>query len=76
MQDKASPKFDESLEKAVRDAAHEITLAMMTYFVEQEVTINEIVLVPVTLLGRIIRTHDAIQLLVKEQHFGSDRPRS
>ncbi len=68
MQDKTSPKSDEALEKAVRDAAHEITMEILNYFVEEGATINEIIIVPITLLGRIIRTHDAIQLLLKEEH--------
>ncbi len=66
MHDKTSPKSDEALEKAVRDAAHEIAVEIMNYF--EGVTINEIIIVPITLLGRIIRTHDAIQLLLKEGH--------
>ncbi len=41
MRDKTIPKFDATLEKAVRDAAHEITMEMMTYFVEEGTTINE-----------------------------------
>lgn len=68
MNDQSSPKFDEALEKAVRDAAHEITLEIMNYFFKEGATINEIITVPITLLGRIIRTHDAIQLLLKEDH--------
>ncbi len=66
MHDKTSPKSDEALEKAVRDAAHEIALEIMNYF--EGATINEIIIVPITLLARIIRTHDAIQLLLKEEH--------
>ncbi len=68
MQDKTSPNSDEALEKAVRNAAHEITSEIMTYFFKEGATINEIITVPITLLGRIIRTHDAIQLLLKEDH--------
>lgn len=68
MHDKTSPKSDEALEKAVRDAAHEIASEIVNYFFKQGATINEIIIVPITLLGRIIRTHDAIQLLLKEEH--------
>ena len=68
MHDKISPKSGEALQKAVRDAAHEITIGIMKYFFKEGATINEIIIVPITLLGRIIRTHDAIQLLLKEEH--------
>ncbi len=68
MHDKTSPKSDEALEKAVRDAAHEIASEIVNYFFTEGATINEIIIVPITLLGRIIRTHDAIQLLLKEEH--------
>ncbi len=68
MHDKTSPKSDEALEKAVRGAAHEIAVEIMNYFFKEGATINEIIIVPITLLGRIIRTHDAIQLLLKEEH--------
>ncbi len=52
----------------MRDAAFEITSGIMNYFFKEGATINEIIIVPITLLGRIIRTHDAIQLLLKEEH--------
>lgn len=68
MHDKTSPKFDEAFEITVRDAALEITSGIMNYFFKEGATINEIIIVPITLLGRIIRTHDAIQLLLKEEH--------
>ena len=68
MHDKTSPKSDEALEKAVRDAAHEITNDIVTYFFKEGATINEIIIVPITLMGRIIRTHDAILLLLNEEH--------
>lgn len=68
MHDTTSPKFDVALEKAVRAAAHDITMEIVNHFFSEGTTVNEIVIVPVTLLGRIIRTHDAIQLLLNEQH--------
>ena len=68
MRDKTSLKFDQALEKTVRHAAHEITNEIVTYFSKEGAEANEIIAVPITLLCRIIRTHDAIQLLLKETH--------
>lgn len=59
---------DRALATHIRTAAHELMIQIMGYFREQRQTINEIIVVPLTILARIIRSHDAIELLVKNNH--------
>ena len=59
---------DSALAKEVREAAHETVTAIMEYFVREQTKINEIIIVPYTIMARIVRTNDAIQLLLKEGH--------
>lgn len=68
MQEIADLKSDEALEKAVREAAHEMINQIISYFFKEGTTINEIIIVPINIMSRIVRVHDAIQLLIKEQH--------
>jgi hypothetical protein len=59
---------DSALAKEVREASHEIVVAIMEYFCSEQREINEIITVPLTIIARIVRTNDAIQLLLKEGH--------
>jgi hypothetical protein len=68
MNETSGPRCEDAVEKAVDKAAHEIIHEIVTHFSEHATTINEIIVVPITLLMRIIRTHDAIQILLKEKH--------
>jgi hypothetical protein len=51
---------------AIRDAATSLTHEIVDYFYTQKGTINEIICVPFIIFARILRTYDAIDLLLNE----------
>lgn len=53
---------------SVRDAITDLTGQIVAYFHSEEKAINEIVIVPLLVSARIVRTYDAIQLLLKNGH--------
>ena len=55
--------------KGVYDATLQLMLGITEYFFKQKSTINEIIFVPISILSRILRTHDAIALLLKNEHY-------
>jgi hypothetical protein len=57
---------DRNIQERVRSSAHKLIFQIGTYF--SEGTMNEIIIVPLTIIARIIRTHDAIILLLKNAH--------
>lgn len=52
----------------VREAATDLTGQIVAYFRSEQTPINESIFVPLLIIARIIRTHDAIQLLLKHAH--------
>jgi hypothetical protein len=55
--------------KAVHDATLQLMTGIIDYFFKQKSTVNEIIFVPISILSRILRTHDAIALLLKNGHY-------
>jgi hypothetical protein len=55
--------------KAVYDATLQLMAGITDYFVKQKSAVNEIIFVPISILSRILRTHDAVMLLLKNQHY-------
>ncbi len=58
----------EDIEREVRQAAHDLTMQIVEYFNREERPINEIIIVPFTIVARMVRTHDAIKLLLNNNH--------
>jgi hypothetical protein len=54
--------------KAISEAALFLMKSVLDYFREQKITINEIIFVPSAIMSRILQTHDAIALLLKNGH--------
>jgi hypothetical protein len=63
--------FDTDVPLKARERAVNIISATMSYFIDNKIQINEIVFVPLIIISRIIRNHDAILLLV-ENKFDSE----
>ena len=65
---KRNTSTDIALERDVRQSAHDLMLAINNYFCREKKDINEIIFVPTMIMCRIIRTHDAIGLLLENNH--------
>jgi hypothetical protein len=65
---KARPRVDEATTQKAYDAALNLIAQIGGYFADGK-TINEIIFVPLAIMSRIIRTHDAIGLLLKNEHY-------
>jgi hypothetical protein len=59
---------NEKLEKQIHEATLRLLVGIGAYFVKEKKAINEIVFVPIALALRIIRTYEAIGVLLKEDH--------
>jgi Family of unknown function (DUF5677) len=55
----------EIIARLVRDAAVAITTQLVAYFHAGQATVNEIIIVPLLISARILRTYDAIQFLLE-----------
>ena len=55
--------------KAVYDATLQLMMGINDYFVKGESVANEIIFVPISIVSRILKTHDAITLLLKNGHY-------
>jgi hypothetical protein len=62
------PQVDEATSKEVHDAAVNLVAQIVTYYAGGR-TLNEIILAPLAIMSRIIRTHDAILLLLEKEHY-------
>jgi hypothetical protein len=60
---------DLAVVKEVREAGHELVRQMCEFFARERTVLSEIVLAPMIIFSRIVRTHDAIQLLVNEEFY-------
>jgi hypothetical protein len=65
---KARPRVDEATEKEAYNAALNLIVQIGAYFSCGK-TINAIIFVPLAIMSRIIRTYDAIGLLLKNEHY-------
>jgi hypothetical protein len=52
----------------VRDAALQLTSQIAAYFHAEQTVANEIIIVPLLIVARILRTYDAIQLLLNNRY--------
>ena len=59
---------DAALARDIRGSAHELMGKINDYFYRDKKHVNEIIFVPMMIMSRIIRTHDAIDLLLKNGH--------
>jgi len=59
---------DKKIAMRVDEAAHELVKEIMDFFATGDRTVNEIIIVPLIIVARVIRTHRAIELLVDEGH--------
>jgi hypothetical protein len=55
--------------KATYEAALQLMFGITEYFFKEKSTVNEIIFVPLSIMSRILRTHDAIALLLKNEHY-------
>ncbi len=69
MKSKAGLHVSEADSKAVYDGALQLMMSITDYFFKEKSTINEIIFVPISIMSRILRTHDAIALLLKNEHY-------
>jgi hypothetical protein len=60
---------DAAIANEVREAGHELLRHMSDYFVQQRTVLNEIILVPLIIFSRIVRTHDAINALIRDEFY-------
>lgn len=65
---KRNTSTDTALEREVRQSAHDLMMAINDYFCRDKKDINEIIFVPTMIMCRIVRTHDATGLLLKNNH--------
>ena len=68
MSRRSIPAADEALALEVRNTAHELMTGIVSYFHDEKEPVNEIIFVPTTIMSRIFRTHDAIGVLLKNNH--------
>ena len=61
-------QVDEAASKEVYDAAVNLVVQIATYYAGGR-TLNEIIVAPLAIMSRIIRTHDAILLLLEKEHY-------
>lgn len=66
MSGKPRLKVDEATSKDVYNSAIKLLAETGRYFIDEEKQINEIIFVPQAIMSRILRTHDAITLLLKK----------
>jgi hypothetical protein len=66
---KAAMHVGEEDAGAIYDATLQLILGVNDYFFKQKLTVNEIIFVPISILSRILRTHDAIALLLKNAYY-------
>lgn len=65
---KCTPKINAALMQEIRKTSFELMFEIVDYFKREKKQINEIIFVPTTLFSRIVRTFDAIDLLLKNNH--------
>jgi hypothetical protein len=69
LKNKLAMQISEADAKIINDATLQLMLGVTDYFFKQKSTVNEIIFVPIAIMSRIMRTHDAITLLLKNEHY-------
>jgi hypothetical protein len=69
LETKTHMRVSEADAKAAYDATLQLMLGVTEYFFKQKTIINEIIFVSISILSRILRTHDAIALLLNNEHY-------
>lgn len=60
---------DPAIVKEVREAGHELIRQMCDYFIREQISLSEIVLAPMIIFSRIVRTYDAIKALISDEFY-------